>query len=372
MQNSSKSKGHRLLAQAINTSEYTMMMVFYVLPLLLLRWLGGKKLGEPGSREVWDAQCKEYFDCMSRGVGITWHSIHLPFGLSQDHATIHHGATIAMLTPRVTLFEEYNLILTAAQDQLGCKIPSVAEAFDVHMAMLKQRVKESKGKRRKDAEAARTGARRVKATAIRSSAIQFLVDVKAGKYRHGWQQDHHTKAVHDAMLADYWRLANADKDVPWEAVFRRKMAFIDPSKWMCVVPEQLMPLGKTTPDLHGPAEMQVGMYKGVAKEWTLEQPPRSKALLLSKSYNEVMHEECARRNQPKENGKPGKNLSSIKKATRRLYITAQIVAADAGEVFRPMVAPGYYSYRGGHPTEFREGNFYVTGSGGQFPEAKWS
>lgn len=150
------------------------------------------------------------------------------------------------------------------------------------------------------------------------------------------------------------------------------MAFNDPRRWLCLVGEQFLPLGNTTPDLHQPAEMQVGTYKGVARAWTLDQPPDSQALLLSKSYDEVMHLECEKRNEAGDDGAPPKNQSSITKSTRRLYITAQIVAADAGEKFKPLLPPGYYEDRGGHPTEWRHGNFEVVGSGGKFPEAKWA
>lgn len=350
-----------------------MMMIFHVLPWFMQRWLG-TQLGNPGSRQVWDEMCKRYFDCMSEGVSITWHSIHIPFGLSLDNATIHHGATVAMLTPRLTPFEEYNTILTAAEQQLGITIPGTAPTFTAYIDGLKEARRNLPAgedtEPRKAANKVIKAAERAREEAVQTSTKQFLVNAKFRRF--GSAQQVHAEAVHDMMLAQYMQAANANRDAPWEALFRRELAFKDPARWLCLVGEQLMPLGKTTPDLHQAAEMQVGMYKSVAREWTLEQNPDCPALLLSKSYDDVMHAECAKRNHVQADGTPAKNQSSIEASVRRLYITAQVVAAEEGEVFRPMLAPGYYADKGGHPTEWKEANFHVIGSGGNFPEAEWS
>lgn len=368
MQNSHKSSAENMIARAFNCSEYTMMMQHSVLPEFLGRRLG-MRLGDPGSREVWDTQCKEYFNIMSENIGITWHSIHYPFSLSQDNATIHHGATKAMLAPQVTPLEEYTTILTAAQDQLGINIRSAADAFEVVINRLKVA---SRGleKEAKDAVKAQiAAANRARKRAVKTSTIQFLVDAKFKDYSK--TQQPHAEEAHDIMLAEYTRAATANKAAPWEACFRRELAFKDP-RWRCLVSEQLMPLGDTTPDLHQPAEMQVATYKGIAKAWTLDQSPESADLLLATSYNEVMHSECIKRNEWQDSTTPGKNHLALQGSIRRLYITAQIVAAGLGEVFYPWLAPGYDEAKGGHPTEFRRANFTVTGSDGRFPEGEWS
>ena len=146
------------------------MMVHDVLPEFLQRSLG-VTLGEPGSRAVWDAKCKDYFNIMSEDIGITWHSIHYPFSLSQDSAKIHHRATIAMLAPRLTPLEEYTTILQAAETQLGVKIGNVAEAFQIVIDKLKVARRGLKDKKYKKATAAIAAACRARDKAIKQSPI---------------------------------------------------------------------------------------------------------------------------------------------------------------------------------------------------------
>lgn len=363
-----------LIPKGFNGSEYTTMMLYSVLPEFLERSLG-MCLGDPGSREVWDAQCKEYHSIMSDSVGIPWQSIHYPMSFSQDHAKIHIVATKAMLAPRVTHLEEYTTVLDAAQAQLGVTLGNVAEAFALMLKPLKAerlRLKNAgpgKKKKYKAKDAEVRAALRAKKKALNMSTYQFLVNVKFKKFRAAEQKQ--AEKVHDIVLDEYFRAANADSSAPWEAVFRREMAFKD-ARWRCLVPEQLMPLGDTTPDLHQPAEMQVATYKGIARRWTLAEDPESKALLLAKSYNEVMHQECVKRNEPQDSNTPGRNQVALQGSIRRMYITAQIVASAHELKFYPRLPPGYDTTKGGHPTEFSRANFQVTGSDGRFPEGAWS
>lgn len=358
-----------LIPRGFNCREYTTMMLESVLPEFLRRSLG-MSLDEPGAREVWDAKCKEYFELMSPS-GITWHSIHYPISVSQDSAKIHHAATKAMLAPRLTPLDEYTTVLTAAQEQLNIRLGNVAVAFDVVIGNLKAErracARESDEYNAKRAEI--EAARRARKRAVKTSTIQFLVDTMFKKFDS--KQQPHAEKAHDIVLHDYFTAANADSSAPWEAIFRREMAFKD-ARWRCLVPEQLMPLGNTTPDLHQPAEMLVATYKGIAKAWTLNEEPESPALLLAKSYDEVMHRECVERNKPQEGNTPGRNQAALQGSIRRMYITAQIVASPYGVAFKPRLPPGYDTDKGGHPTEFREANFTVTGSDGRFPEGGWS
>ena len=78
------------------------------------------------------------------------------------------------------------------------------------------------------------------------------------------------------------------------------------------------------------------------------------------------------RNKWQDDTTPGKIQLALQGSIHTLYITAQIVAAGLGEVFRRLLAPGYDPNAGGDPTEFTWPSFTVIGSDGRFPDGNWS
>lgn len=370
VQNSAKAKATNMKARAFNASEYAMMLEYTALPEFQFRSLA-MRLGDYGSWEEWDKKSKEYFALMEAPRGLTYHSVHWTFGLSQDHATIHKRIAQSLLTPRVTPLQEYTAIYDAAKTQLNVDVtkPELrSQAFDTVMQRLtseKSATTDAHEKHRLTLKIRQLN--RMRDRMSKMSAIELLVNVKFKKGPSG-QQDL-AEEIHDLMLAEYTSAANQNEHAPWEAVFRRKQAFYD-VRWRCFLPEQLMTLGDTTPDLHQSAEMLVGIYKRAMKNWLLEQDPEAPETLAAKHYAEAMQKRCRERNVGRHTG-TAEDQRAITGSIRRLWITSQIVAAPYGQVFTPQLPPGS-SEDGGHATEFAAANFTVKGSGGQFPEAKWS
>lgn len=393
MQNSIKSSAENMLGRSINGTEFAMMMEFAALPHFLKKMLGGMELcpDDDESKEKWDNASKEYFSCMSQVTGISWRSLHFALGLSLDNAPFHRGWYASMLTPRVPVLEEFRTVFTAAQKTLGIADIEAREQLDPAINRVRDKRREEdreiraelageaqvltaeQNKEQKKQEKNRRSAlSRTINNINKYSQMEFIVAVLCRKFNHGPLQDVIAEAIVDELLAEYYA-ENAkfgDADTCWEEIFRRDMACKD-RRWMCLVPEQVMPLGDTTPDLHQTAEMQVSTYKRIMRAWALRKDPDCDDLLLAQNYNEEMHKQCKKRNEGNDTG-GGKDMLAISGSIRKLWIAAQIVAADRGKVFHPQLLPGYDKAKGGHETEMGVGTFTVRGSGGDFPEAKWS
>ena len=385
MQNGSTAAPDKMLAQSCNGSEFSMMMEYVGLPSFMARCLG-MELGMPGSMEVWDKLSKKYFARMRNVKGITWRSIHFVFGMSLDHCTFHKTFLASMLTPRVTRLEEFTRLYEAAQEELG--IQPVADrarlqlACDKLLTAARGIVNAANATSDKAQQAAaKAGQSRVRRTVEKvltrfDSVIEFIVAVKT-RSRHftGQSAGQLPIAQHvvDQLLAEYdaKNAAWGPEDTCWEEVFRRRMAFLDP-RWRCFVLEQILPLGDTTPDLHMVAEMLVAIYKHAMRAWCVSQEPDCADLLLARKYDEQMHKRCQERNAGNSTGE-GDDMESIFKAIGKMWVAAQIVAAPRGHEFSPALLPGSdAAIEGDREAEFREANFTVTGSGGAFPELKWS
>lgn len=359
-------------ARSLNGSEFLMMMEYSALRKIMSRILG-VQLGEEGSKQVWDSCCKEYYNAMGCPNGLTYHSVHFPFGLSLDNAPIHKRFRKAMVAPRVTLIQEYQALFEAALLELGFDIED-RQHRERAIKAVTERLTAKRSAARRDDEKKRCQAERKRFNKVKQlmdgmTGLQFFIHAKFRKFHGNFQPL--ADEILANLLAPYTQAnSNSDEDGPWEAIFRRKQAFIDP-RWRCFLPEQFLPLGDTTPDLHQTAEMLVGLTKWVMKKWTLDQHPEEQKLLLAASYDKVMQLASDIRNEGNDTG-DGKDQTSIRASLRRTYITAQIVATDHGVTFSPLLAPGERQEWGGHPTEFRQANFQLKGTGGRFPEAKWS
>ena len=139
------------------------------------------------------------------------------------------------------------------------------------------------------------------------------------------------------------------------------------ARWRVLLPEQFLPLGNTTPDLHQVAEMLVRIYKSAMRSWTVTRPAGCKDLVLAKSYDDVLHARCAKRNDV-EGDESCQDRISIAGSIRRAYIAAQVISTSAGEKFYPRLAPGDVK-RGGHATRFQDATFGATGTGGGWSTA---
>ena len=371
LQNSSKSAGTGLKARAINSSEFLMLMEYSALPEVMMRKLGVAPGGD-GYARIWDVSCQGFYETLE-GINVTWHSIHYPVGISLDNAPIHTMFRAAMLRPRVPLIEEYRTIFNAAMVELNFDIEDrqhIDRAFSEVEDRLSNEPAVAQTLQKTKLNMQLKKLSDIKERAKTMTGLQLYVHGACRQFKGGNVLCDVAEEVAEQMILPYTTASNANESAPWEAVFRRQQALIDP-RWRCLLPEQFMPLGNTTPDLHQTAEMLVAAYKGAMKRWTLEQDPEQHELLYSANYDNVMQAENARRNEGNDTDQ-GLDQTAIRASLRKTWITAQIVATEYGVSFKPMLAPGERKEWGGHPTESRQANFYVMGTGGKFPEAKWS
>ena len=366
-------------ARGLNASEFGMLMEYGALPELLKRALG-VPFGSEGGREVWDVASLKYWVAMGCPEDISWMDVHLPFGISDDNAPIHLSFGLACMSPRLLPIEEYTALFEKALHDHEYDINAKAHqerAFETVLSYIndeKELVEGAAAKRQvrdmiPKVEAIRKHAKRL-------TGLQFFILVKFRKFDISEEKDDKLR-IHKASVEvaeavmDEWLRPLTDKigGTPWEAQFRRDMAWIDP-RWLCLLPEQMMPLGNTTPDLHQTAEMLVAITKTSIKDWTLEREPEDPALLITKSYSDAMQAASVHRNVGNATGH-GQDQVSIRDSINKMWICAQILATEGGKVFNPTLAPGDLA-RGGLMDAFCKAAFYVVATGGYYPPNKWT
>ena len=368
-----------MVAKSINGLEFCVMMERVALRRFLERVLG--QALDANCLEVlekWNKASKEVRARMPGLKGVSWRSIHYPFGMSLDHAPIHKQFRLRMLTPRVDRLVEWATVFAAAERELG--IPSIADAdkiktvCDEFMERAKKQVNAAhlgSAARKKAAARKSTLARTIENIEKKCAAspVQFLADVLCGSFSRSPAQKAFAKKIADKVMAEYKakNAAYGDDDTCWEEVFRRRMAASDP-RWMCFLPEQFLPLGDGTPDLHQTAEMQVSLNKRVMRQWAQGKDPDSPDLKKARCYAEEMHTKCRERNAG-DNPSQCKDAKSIQASIYDMWVTAQIVAADFGKEFAPRLLPGT---DGNGSNEFTTAAYTVEGTGGRFPPDKWS
>lgn len=347
VQNSVATSIKNMFASALNSSEFRMMMDAFALPGFMRRALGGDLTEE--TRATWDQKCKDYYEAMGSPPSITWMDVLIPFGISLDSASQHKAYRKEAVRPRVTLHEEFKTLFEHARTGLQ---------FDLWDA-LKQAFSEAKAEFRKTRARSDKTQKEVDAAWDKEDAIDYLkskygtVDFyvkcqfecfpKAKKKEDKGSADDTTpaqlaaaKRVHEIVKAAF----NSKKKeylerngVDWEKLFRRDQAVCD-HRWLVFLPEQIMPLGNTTPDLHQVAEMLVGIYKGFMKKWAMGLGPTSKEVLFAANYDEAMQAECMRKNN-RAGDEPSEEMATIRKTIHRMWVTCQAVATEYGVWFLP-------------------------------------
>lgn len=143
------------------------------------------------------------------------------------------------------------------------------------------------------------------------------------------------------------------------------MACID-RRWLCFIPEQVLPLGNSTPDLHQCAEVLVGIYKSFLRTWTIWQDPDSSSVMYARNYKRQLDGEVANRNLIDEETCLSKDQSAIANNLRRMWTAAQIVASPYGQWFSLTKPPDPAT------GDAEQEKFEVMGSGGRFPGTCWA
>lgn len=321
-----------MIAQALNSSEFQMMMDACAIPEFLRRALGGDLCED--NRAQWDQMCKDYYEAMGSPPYLSWMDILIPFGISFDNAPVHKAYRKAALRPRVTLHAEFRTLFEHAVTGLDFDIATeLRAAFQIVEARIlrKARLARSDLKRGEWLSVADLLNKMAK-----MSEIDFYVKAQFKQFTGAHEKMIAAEVLQlftaefEAARQDY---REAHDGIDWCSEFRRNQAFID-CRWRVFLPEQFMPLGNTTPDLHQTAEMLVGRCKGDMRRWAMHKSPECPELKYARFYDQVLHEACEGRNKPDKDGLYA-DRESIRKSIRRMWVTCQIVAAEYGERFRP-------------------------------------
>ena len=295
---------------------------------------------------MWDQKCKEYYEAMGSPEHLDWRDILIPFGLSFDNAPVHRAFRKEALRPRVTLYREFETLFQHAVTGLNFDITkALAQAFrdtingyvGVGRATRSSTVSQAGvvAQKKKDAEEVQK--------IYGEKAIDFYIACQFHRLpvEMPERQKQAAKDVFRALMAAFdakRELYQQQHGFDWAKQFRRDQAMMD-HRWLVFLPEQFMPLGNTTPDLHQTAEMLVGIYKAAMRRWAEGRSTRDGDLKQAKCYAAKMNELCSERNTADETGTTPE-MTSIKKSIHRMWITCQVVAKPVGDRFRPQPFPG--------------------------------
>ena len=200
----------------------------------------------------------------------------------------------------------------------------------------------------------------------RFASVKFYVDCQFNKlgsdearivmpvFRRGSE---HFDAAREAYRA-------RNDGVDWISVFRRDRAVID-RRWLVFLPEQYMPLGNTSPDLHQVAEALVFRCKQAMRGCVLTRRPGDDAVLCAKNYDAVLQAHFHKSNDGAVSMPQDKD--SIRKQLSRMWTTTQVVAADYVTQFIPDLPPN--SETGANE---RGTTTPTIGTGGRFPPKQLS
>lgn len=324
-----------------------MLMDAFALPQFMHRALGADLTED--TRATWDQKCKDYYEAMGSPPYLTWMDVLIPFGISFDSASVHKAYRKEAVRPRVSLQEEFRTLFEHAVTGLQFNIwDALEQAFrEAKKAFTQERVA-LRDQHPKKADEAWLKEDAIDYLKRRYGAIELFVNCQfdcfpkapKGKKKDKGVEDTTpaqlaaAKTVHEIVMAAFKQKREEyleHNGVDWVTLFRRDQAVRDP-RWLVFLPEQFMPLGNTTPDLHVVAEMLVGVYKLFMKTWAMGLGPASKKVLLAANYDEAMQAECTRRN---ELAGDEQEKAKIRRTIHRMWVTCQAVAREYGEWFLP-------------------------------------
>ena len=352
----------------MNSSEFRMLMDAFCIPEFMRRALGGDLSAT--TRATWDRLCQQYYElALGSPDGITWRDVLIPFGISLDNAPIHLAYRKEALLPRLSRLQEFTTLFEHAITGLNFNIEDhVKKEFKREIWKRRQQLANNS----KWSESKKVKARSAIALLThmlqryRSASAKFYVDCQFNKLVSDEARivTPVFKRVKEQLEAAREAYRSRNCGIDWISEFRRDQAVID-RRWLCFLPEQLMPLGNTTPDLHQVAESLVFRCKRAMRTWVLTRKPGDVTVLHAKNYDEVLQNHIKSSN----SGAVGisQDKDSIKKQLPRMWTTAQIVAADYGTWFLPNVPPDLKA------SDVNQAiTTAVMGTGGRFPPKQHS
>lgn len=361
MQNSLATSSKNVIARALNSSEFRMMMDACCLPTFMAKCLGGDLCA--ATREAWDEKCKQYYYAMGSPPHLHWMDVLIPFGISFDNAPTHMAYRKEALRPRVSLHEEFRTLFEHAVTGMQFDIDAtLLEIFDEKIGDYMAEAHVVAGT--PATVAALQKAEDAQTIQLQYGAIDFYINCQFHRFPKEMTDAAKDVAydVFGALMqafeekAEAYRQANGHH---WTSKFRRDQAMID-HRWWVFLPEQLMPLGNTTPDLHQTAEMLVSIYKGAIRSWAIRCNPEAPELKRARFYDEVMQKHCEAQNVPDGQGVT-KDMHSIRGSIARMWKCCQVVAKPRGERFLPSLL---------NPVTFQlqeNVDDFEVGTGGAFP-----
>ena len=372
MQNSTRTSVKTVIAQALNSAEFKMLMDAFALPTFLRRCLGEQGLCE-ATREVWDQKCREYYEAMGSPAWLDWRDVLIPFGISFDNAPVHKAYRKEAVRPRVPLREEFRTLFEHAVTGLQFDIKAALDkAFKDMIKDSRDKAQKHRGKAHLAAvTAAAATAKHAKALQQRYGAIDFYVNCQFRCFPEETTDDEKLVAneVFERLMQAYGAARDAYRQqhgFDWCSKFRRDQALID-HRWLVFLPEQFMPLGNTTPDLHQVAEMLVGRYKSTIRSWAEGKFPDSSDLRLARNYDAVLHADCSARN-VKQGNADSEDMEAIRGSIKRMWLACQVVAKPYGERFHP----SRLQLNGRNANVIAQTTTEEIGTGGVFPGKRLS
>ena len=260
------------------------MLDFAILPAI------AKKYAELPKEEL-ITRCKK----MAQQLGMPeyeWPRIHLPAFISIDGATIHPLGRQLMAAPRASLARQQEVRREALLDKLQLQLDDLPSRIEPDIM-----------------PAAVPAATNLTGMTQADRAAQAAQDAQQQRLR----------ALLQLKLRAYRR---THKEDPWLRALW-EMARFDP-RYMCVPPEQWMPLSLVSPDLHSPVEHMVGTLKYMIRILMIEGDLHRPELRKGKAYQEMIDQAVAERG----NGAEGRH--HIAGSVRKLPHICHILAAEQG------------------------------------------
>lgn len=132
------------------------------------------------------------------------------------------------------------------------------------------------------------------------------------------------------------------------------------SDFVTIIPQQIMPLSKVSPDIHSPVEHMVGTIKRYVKDCLLDSDLNDTALWKGRTYQDFVNAAVMSRG----NGPDG--IRHVSKSVEKQKIICEILAADAGHKFN-------VQYTFGDPGPRKKTEHQVEGTaGGWIRVTKWT
>lgn len=305
-------------AQGLPSSEWAAMLDLVILPELRRFYEGAG----------YEAACKSF----AKRLGLDdkhWHKVHLPAFISWDNAPVHRWAHKLVLQPRQADDKVSGLIKQEYEDQLrkgewGDTLQSTAAPSDFGILDVFPERKLQPAAPGPDTSITPVVAQNILARLRQEPVLGG--HQKARAYVRPpprlTPQEADDLALRKLMTRrlDSWAIKN--EGASWMALQLKQLTFKLPGM-LCLLPQQIMPLPKVTPDIHCPVEHMVNTIKTKVYARVREHlfgEDMMKGVTYQRWVNDVIEKHC--------NGEPGRK--HVRRSVEKQFWICKIVAAAPG------------------------------------------